>query len=438
MIFSGNHLLKAPFIASLILLLCLTAAPGFAADFGLSIDGSGSVEANLGDSEADPATDITAKATAWGNTAIGSAMNLEVAASYKYNTSRPVLIEIDQLQLGGTSQLGGGFLNYRAGRIQTAEFSGKVFSHTGDGLAADMGLAAVTVSAFAVYAGLLQSPANSIVMTLSDSVDQSTGIADPAPAIGPLGSSRLIEGLSLSFPELFLEQTLIVSGVFQQDLRSTDRLTDGGGRLHSNYAGLGLSGPLACDSRLFYQIYGYGIFGSVGDDSIIGGMGGGSLNFLMPQFLGSSMSLEVLYSSGDADSESFYEGNTDGSATQFMPITASPAAVVFTPQQSNLVTVSGSWSLRPMAGSSSQGLRNIMLLLKPVAFFRSTTGPISAAGVDSEAASYYLGTEIDLMIMARPLSDLGLSLGGGLFIPSDQMTDSSVLGKISASVSLTL
>ena len=272
-------------------------------------------------------------------------------------------------------------------------------------------------------------------MSKSDIADTAV---DPTPLFGPLASSRLIEGLTFSFPELFAQQTLILSGIFQQDLRSTSDLTTDGNTITTFYAGFGLMGPLPGVKSMFYNIYGYGNSGWYGSNIILAYLAGCSLNYFIPTFLSSRLALDFMYSSGDADNSDFYEGNTAGYSQMFVPITPAPAGMIFTAQQSNLFYVSGTYSMKPFTGSDIPALVNTLLMLKPTGFFRSTTGAISTGGVQSGATGLYLGTEIDLIIMARFLSDVGFSINGGVFLPSTIMEITAPQIKVSAALSLSM
>jgi hypothetical protein len=50
-------------------------------------------------------------------------------------------------------------------------------------------------------------------------------------------------------------------------------------------------------------------------------------------------------------------------------------------------------------------------------YFRSTFSEIGLAYVDTSSKGMYLGTEIEVSLVARVFSDLGLSLRTGVFLP---------------------
>ena len=425
----------------ILLLIFLTASVLFsvsAADFGFTLDTAPALGYTTGDAFDWSGLTYSVKAALWANGSLNREVTAEFQGSYTFTESRVFSLELDQLQLNGRFTIPGrtaSTLAVKAGRLAFSDFSGKVFSHKGDGLSFDWGLPWISISAFGAYTGLIQGPANSILMSASDVADRNI---DPVPMWGPLGAPRLVEGVTVSFPELFAQQTLVVSGVFQQDFRAAADLVSGGSNLHTFYAGLGFMGPIQPVPSLYYSVYGYGNTGWYGDNTILAFLAGGSLNYFIPTFFSSRLALDVMYSSGDADQAEFYEGNTAGYSNAFIPVTPAPAGMIFTSQQTNIFYLSGTCSMKPFSGSDVTALKNILIMLKPTGFFRSTSGAISTGGVKADETGLYLGTEIDLSIMARVFSDLGLSINGGVFIPSSIMEITAPQIKASAALSLSM
>ena len=64
-------------------------------------------------------------------------------------------------------------------------------------------------------------------------------------------------------------------------------------------------------------------------------------------------------------------------------------------------------------------------MLKASAFWRLTQGAIFDSGIDEGSTSPYLGTEVNLILNFRPLSDLGVSLTNGVFLPQGSAYDLS-------------
>jgi len=424
----------------LIPLLIFTAAlfPVFSADFGLTIDANTAAAHTVGEVFEIESLTYSTKVALWANAMLSEGYTFEFQGSYTFSDRRVFFLELDQLQFNGRFIIPGdspSSVSFKIGRLAFSDFSGKVFSHKGDGLSLNWGGGNVSISAFGAYTGLLQMPSNSIIMSASDLADSAV---DPVPFWGPLGVPRIVEGVRITLPELFAQQTLILSGIFQQDLRAPANLDSGGNTMNTIYAGLGLTGPIPVIPSLFYSIYGYGNFGSYGSEKILSFIAGTGVNYLIPSFLSSRIVVDFIYSSGDADHEQFYEGNTSGYSTAFIPITAAPAGMIFTAQQTNLFYVSGTYSMKPFADSSSTALNNTLVMIKSTGFFRSTTGAISTGGIKTNESGLYLGTEIDISIMARLLSDLGFSINGGVFLPSSIMELTSPQIKASVALSLSM
>lgn len=413
--------------------------PAMAADFGLTIDANPVLSYDTGDTFVwKDCFTYTVKASLWGNCTIGENLTAEFQGGYTLEDDRLFLLEMDQLQLNGNFDVAGGsagILSFKAGRHAFSDFSGKVFSHIGDGISLEWGLSSVSVSLFGAYTGFIQAPASTIIMNSTDLAAQDF---ERDTMWGPMGSPRAVEGVTFVFPELFVHQTVILSGVFQQDLRADKNFVAGDDRINTIYAGLGIMGPISVVPSLYYSLYGYGNTGRYGDNTIWAFLAGGGINYFMPNFFSSRIAFEGMYSSGDADQSSFYEGNTNGNALAFTPITPSEAGIVFTAQQTNLFYISGSYSMKPFAESDILSLRNILLLVKATGFFRSTPGAISTGGTNADATDLYLGTEFDLSIMSRLLSDVGLSLNGGVFLPSAVMKSQTPQMEISTVLSLSI
>lgn len=406
----------------------------YAGDFGVTLDTSIAYMQAINEETSSENLTLSEKAALWGNAAFNDHWTGEFQGSYTYSNSREFTLELDQLQLTGNyiipGKSGATPLTINAGRLSFSDFSGKVFAHTGDGFKLSWGFPEITYSAFGAYTGFLQQPSSSILMSLADITDLAV---DPIPMFGPLASPRVIGGMTITLPELFSEQTLMLSGLSQQDLREE-------GILKTSYVGFGMMGPLPVISSLFYNIFGYGNSGTYTENRILAYLTGASVNYFMPLFYSSRIVLDFSYASGDADHTDFYEGNTEGLSTMFVPITPAPVGIVFTPQQSNLFHISGAFSLKPFVKRNISPLENTLLMIKPIVFFRSTSGPISTGEIlaDADPNKLYLGTEVDAVLMARFLSDLGLSIGSGMFFPSPIMENNNPQIKSSIALSLSL
>jgi hypothetical protein len=303
-----------------------------------------------------------------------------------------------------------------------------VLDHRVDGLRFSLATRWGRLRAGAGYTGLLLKPTSDIELSKLDTADEAKVDVRLAP-------SRLIEQLEITFAELVLRQDVVFSAVLQQDLRPTDETRDDRGRVDTQYYGLGVAGPVW--RNLFHETFGYAGTGSMISGqagvyerrSIRSWLAGGSLRYLLPSFLQSYVELGGVYASGDADHRTFLEGNAEDSSTLFLPISGEKPGLVFAPVVGNLAYGRLALATKPftsvMENSSppylsprETGFSSLQIIAETFVFFRPTTGPISEPGLNDASESTYLGTEVDLRLQARPLSDLGLALSSGVFLPN--------------------
>jgi hypothetical protein len=308
------------------------------------------------------------------------------------------------------------------------EFSGYVLDHRVDGLRFSLATRWGRLRAGAGYTGLLLKPTSDIELSKLDTADEAKVDVRLAP-------SRLIEQLEITFAELVLRQDVVFSAVLQQDLRPTDETRDDRGRVDTQYYGLGVAGPVW--RNLFHETFGYAGTGSMISGqagvyerrSIRSWLAGGSLRYLLPSFLQSYVELGGVYASGDADHRTFLEGNAEDSSTLFLPISGEKPGLVFAPVVGNLAYGRLALATKPftsvMENSSppylsprETGFSSLQIIAETFVFFRPTTGPISKPGLNDASESTYLGTEVDLRLQARLLSDLGMALSSGVFLPN--------------------
>jgi len=372
------------------------------------------------------------KLALWLDAGLGEALDLVVQGSYTYSNERPLLLNLDLANINGDFLLEKGRpsrLAFTAGRFPLAEFSRKVLDASVDGAWLQWSNALVNTSAAIAFTGLqlgpqlypserIQlAPVSSVSMTWADRQEDSV-----------LAPPRLIEMVDLHFPELFARQDLRVVLLAQQDFRAEDTFivqegdttfTSGaGGRLHSAYLGIGIAGPLPVG--LYYDLFSYVETGKT--LSYISGVYeyawmlsfllGGSLRYYREDWLSSRVELRFLFASGDDDyTDQFIEGNTDGLATTFVPISLSNLALEFSPRVGNLAVVEIGYSLKPIDVLQT-GITGYL-------FVRPTVGRISDTRIDGD--SLYLGSEIDAIARLRLFSDLGAALSLGLFLPGNAL-----------------
>ncbi len=399
-------------------ILSLLTFLAFGFDFGGYIDNvsifSNSSESNFYQQD---------KLSIWFSMGTGSNPAFLARGSYTFSTEKPYFFDLDILKVSGETP---SIFSYTAGRYHTSDFSGLILNHRLDGITAVLDFPMASISATAGYTGLLFKDSSSIIMSKADELDsEDTAVI--------LASPRIIGGMNLLLPELFFRQDLNISFWMQMDLRSeTNLVSEGtlllsntGGRLHTQYTGLGLKGPIV--SSLYYNIFAYMgtgttmsyIGGSYSYKGILSFLSGFGLRYYAEKILFSRIAFDFLYSSGDSDySNDFTEGNTVEAANMFRPVSRPYFALAFSPQLGNIFVGQLSYSIKPFSQTANRILAKIQTEIKASGFFRSTTGLISEPGIDPASNDLYLGTEIDGIMNFRPLSDLGLSITGGVFLPN--------------------
>jgi hypothetical protein len=426
----------------LLFALILMATSLVAWDFGGYLDNTtGIAKAPVG-TGATASLVQTTTAAAWLYHSFGN-WSLDTQGSYTFTPSVPVLLDLDRLVLGGLfpAEAGGArSFGIQIGRLKFSDATGYVLNHTLDGLKLDIGWASSSFSAGIGTPALIQKPTSSIVMSRLDVLSLSDGAVKFAPP-------RLIATVQFTARGLVAGQDLTLGAVAQEDLRSEAQLTPefqtafdptGGGVMDTQYLSLGLSGGIiqGLFHRTYYTINTGRTLTYVEDvDSvtgfsyrytpILGHLAGMELSYYLPQVLNSRIRLGGQFSSGDQDSIDYYDGNTAGKSSAFVPISASAFSDVFTLQPGNSSHLAVSYSLRPLSGI---GVDVLQTELSSVSYFRSTagdpdsdeldSGPVSEGSVNASTDGVYVGTDINLKVVYQPFSDLRIVLGSGLFLPN--------------------
>jgi len=449
----------------LLLLVVATVACGTlsALDFGGTIDNTSGYFTS-----SSPNYNQANKLALWFNTQLGPHVLFDAQASGYYQnqttyggTSFGLYADLDRLDLRGQIAEEGAnpnLLSFDFGRFAANDPTGLIYDQGLDGLRIGLANPYFSVTTTLGYTGLTIKPSSSIIMSLADL----TGITTQAQYFG---SPRVIGMLSIDMPGLLLRQDLTFAAMAEVDVRpfmannnllspgTTVRSPTEGGSLDSQYFIAKVSGPIV--GSLFWngafavqtgQMLSYIVAdGQYEYKPILAYLATGGFHLYAPQLLKLAVGLDATYASGDRDFATFYEGNTAGNATAFIPITQKTVAAVFSPQIDNILTGSLSVSFKPLSGLKNPNLSNLQFEVKGIPFLRPTTGPISATSfltaINGGNTQYYLGTEVDGSIKYRPFSDLGLSITGGAFIanPAALASSAGALqwgGKVEASLSL--
>ena len=320
------------------------------------------------------------------------------------------------------------------GRFPISDITGMVVATPVDGFSLSMGYSRMTYDVSLGYTGLLWQSANSILMSDTD-------VANSGDLSEVFGSPRLIGQAKIQLPVIF-QQGISLAAIFQEDMWSSESVNFAepgdteqgvGGPLDTQYFGIAATGPIGrtlYHSTFFYYNTGRMLSYVDEDDPdtdaefiyeytpISAYVAGTSIRYYMPQLFQSSAALRVIFSSGDADFTKYYEGNSEGNANQFVPISAGSFGAVFSPKLGNVGLTEIQYSLKPLESSDNWMLSTLQTVARLMVFFRPTTGPISEAGVVVGDGKNLLGTELDLSANLTPLPDLGLSATFGLFVPA--------------------
>jgi hypothetical protein len=361
----------------------------------------------------------------------GPDSSLAAEVFYGFTLAVPFLIDVGYLRADWRFTPA---VHVTAGRFTFSDFTGHILNHTLDGARLTMQLPAASFTAGIGYSGLVLKPSSLIVMSASDSADLYSSLAYFAPP-------RLVEEFEFRAPLGELRQDFVLSVLLQQDLRRDDTVISSGeqqlqvpgksgGKLSTVYAGAGLSGPLL--PSLYYDSFFYMNTGqtlsyladaasatgfSYQYAEIVAFLGGIGLRYYAESFLSSLVQVRVIFSSGDADATTYFEGNTSGVSSVFVPISQEELGIAFQPQLGNLAILTASYSLKPFSGSRT-AWGNLQVELAASSYLRPTRGAISATGVNPASTDAYLGTEIMGKANFRPFSDLGMALSLGGFLPS--------------------
>ncbi len=335
------------------------------------------------------------------------------------------------------------------GRLRLKDPLGFIVSHAADGAALGFDYTAFKLAFQAGSTGLILRNANSVSMSLYDQEVK----ADDESLIG---SSRLLVMAQAAIPSL-LKQSFSLSFIAQQDMNPETGLIEEysqvrdvsdppkGGELDTQYSSLKVSGQII--PSLFYDAwftYGSGRTITWLADAVSASgfsyqyvpissfLTGFSLDYYMPALFGAAFNARFLFASGDADYTTAVEGNSAGKATQFIPITSSALGAAFSPALSNLIVAEASGSIKPLAG------QRLQTGLKLLAFWRPTPAPLAVSGLAPDEDAAWLGFETDIYANYRILSDLGVSLSTGIFLPSEAPAGAFADGALQYSATLTM
>ncbi len=441
-----NHIYihKSRILATLILLI--TGSLAYSFDFGAQINSFSKFQGNFSDSETEDNSGFSfsnsERLSLWFNAGLGSFGTLAIGANVEiFLPNFGFTGDLDYLVLRGFYPIGDARLSTRLGRFPVSDPTGRIFNHTADGGQVGIQIplygpnsAFLSITATAIYTGLLLNTGNRVTVSETDRVD-SLNTEAPTNATEffertlSLSRGRLIGLADIRLTEIFEGHDLWLSSIMNIDLReeAPDAL-----QVNTQHFTLGLRGNF---SPFFYSGY-FGLeFGSIlpiaegavtaegNPPEIFSWLGSVRLGLLFPSFLQSLLTAEFFISSGDEDYATHPSGNgIDSSgrptdANLYIPLTLRAISLVLQPFIGNVGYGVLRYSFKPFSSTDALALQNLQIWTAGYFLFRPTIGATSINTVQVGSGGLPLGVEIDLGINWRPTSDLGFGLTGGLFIP---------------------
>lgn len=386
-----------------------------------------------------------------------SQLGFDGQIAYRFSLDTPVAIDISQLRLRwsrGDSSLALRRQEVELGRLTLSDPTQLVVVHPIDGARFTFGYGigtgafqrTITSRTTIGYSGFVFEPSSAINLTRSDQADYAS-----LTNLGPFepGIPRILGMSTLQIAPLFGLQRLTSFWVFQEDLRpEAQRVQPGtttenpgrGGQLDSQYLGVQLDGPIGPFSYRSYYVLNTGRMLSYVVDPesptgrvyqyapISGHLAGAQVAYTNRELLLLRVVLSGFFSSGDADFSGLREGNTEGDATAFVPIAASPAGTIAPAIPGNLSAVRLGASVRPLPLLRVEAAGQML--------FRMQQAPVAISGVDPGTPGNYLGTELSLRAEAEVFSDLNVNLRGAYLIVSDPFAVSESILELALGITL--
>jgi hypothetical protein len=413
-------------IVLIVTCLALVAGGAFAVDFdyGVNLDTS-----TLGSSGVIDTTYYSQyKAAIWGDlfqaTDTGGSLDLVGQASYRYTVQRPYIVDLDLLRFTGLfpQAFGAGTaVELKAGRLTFSDATRLILDQTLDGVQVSLQFSGFQVMLAGAYSGFILNPSSNVRISQLDWSEAN----DNTVFFGP---KRIITQAFVG------NDGFAVQALAQFDMRGANS----GNTVNTQY--LGIVGVPRLSPNLYLDYHFTASYGQSTQNgsttNIISVLGGLGLRFYAEQLADSRAFAKVTYATG---STPLVLLTNNLSVDNFTPISQPTIGLAFSPQLANLLYLDLGYSLRPFAGNPSVILSNIEPLVGARIFFRDpvpylvtgTAADILVQDLNPSSNALYLGTEITAGVKARLFSDLGLSVVGGMFLPSsDAFTSNRGIGYV--------
>jgi len=393
------------------LVLIAGSAFAFEGDFGVTLDSSSVLSSGVVDTSAESEY----RAAVWGElfqaSDKGGSLDLTAQGSYRYTAERPYIFDLDLFRFTGlfSAALGEGTaVELKAGRFNFSDATKLILDQTLDGVQISLLFSGFQIRLAGAYSGFILNPSSNVRVSGLDWSE----VNDNSVFFGP---KRIIAQAFLGSDGFALQ------ALAQFDMRGETASEI----VNTQYLGITGVPRLSPNLYLDYNLtasYGQSIKGN-NTTNLISALGSFGFRFYAEALAASRAHAKVTYATGFTPVVLLLN---NFSVEDFRPITQPTIGLAFSPRLANLLYLDVGYSFRPFFNNSSTILSNIEPLVGARVFFRDpvpllvsgTPADILVNDLNPSSTALYLGTEIEAGVLARIFSDLGLSVKGGVFLPS--------------------
>lgn len=458
----------------LILLLILTLLPisGYAIDFGFYINNRTVLKYDKGSThevhaEQKDMFSIWMSHHFQENFFVKIKGHLELGTEYNKTLNEYQFLptgDIDTFLIGGKIKLENStaqYFSFQVGRIFFTDFTREIAFTPLDGFQFSLGFEQVDLSVTTGYTGLVYDWSNTMRMSYNDAVinqdwslnksynspSSEKGVKDYSAYHGP---PRFIGNIEVKAPSIFKGQDLYFSLMGQADLwqqvastvtvkDATEQNADGGTPVHTLYSTLGLKGAIT--AAVYYNVFasfGTGVYYEYLENAdsatgysyqpkgIASGLIGVDIEGLIEKALFSKVGFSFRYASGESGNDEYYGMTSDGKSNSlFIPLNVRKNNLVFNPLMSNLITMGLNYSFKPFSSTNNEYMKNFMIAAEIKTFLRGSETAISeeyimdSTVLSEPGSSFYVGTELDILVNIISISDFNLFFTTGVFFPNE-------------------
>ena len=332
---------------------------------------------------------------------------------YEYTDERAYLFDIDTLKIKGQFPGAAGetsVLEAEAGRTYFSDPTGKVLSHSADGLILRLNYPGVRLLGSFGYTGLLLNPSSDIRMTTIDMSEEDLDDSDHF-----FGPGKIFLQTTATIPELWWLDSMDFFGLAVFDLRDESE----GAVMNSQY--LGMHSMRSYGKNLYQELFFILQSASIkipdlDDRTTLGFLFGLQLQYLKENFYGSSFQFSLLGAPPDVSVDDL--ADVPFGIVGFVPISQPTLGNSVSPTMSGLGMIELNYSFRPFYNSSSDTASAFQPFIGTRGYFRTYSVSVDWIDTDTESDAYFIGTELEAGFVWRIFSDLGLEMNGAYFLPA--------------------